>query len=361
METLGIALSAYRGRRVLVTGHSGFKGGWLSLWLNRLGAHVTGVALPPETEPSLFEAANIAQVVDHRIVDIRDAPALAALVAETAPEIIFHLAAQALVRRGYRQPLETLSANVMGTANILEAARASGSVRAIVVVTTDKCYENSGALWGFRESDRLGGHDPYSVSKACAELVAAAWRDAYWRSEGPLLATARAGNVIGGGDWSEDRLIPDLIRAAAQGDAAMIRYPGAVRPWQHVLEPLAGYLQLGARLLAGERRFADAWNFGPQLHDMQPVSAVCDALCTAVGGRWQREPDEHPPEAASLRLDSSKAMLSLGWRPRWALRQTLAFVAAWYAEFAKGSDARELTLCEVERYEADAKARHEQD
>jgi len=346
---------AFSGRRVLVTGHTGFKGGWLALWLERLGARVCGLALPPDSIPSLFEAARLDETIESRLADIREATAVAAVVADTAPEIIFHLAAQPLVRRGYRAPLETLATNVMGTAHVLEAARSCPSVRAIVVVTTDKCYENRAWPWGYREMDRLGGHDPYSASKACAELVAAAWRSSYWQSDdAPLVATARAGNVIGGGDWAEDRLVPDLIRAARAGRPALIRNPAAVRPWQHVLEPLAGYLALGARLLAGERRFADAWNFGPSLEDMQAVSTLCNALCPTIGGHWQADGGEHPAEAAILRLDSSRAILELGWRPGWSLAQALRATGQWYARREAGADARALTLEQIGAYEAAA-------
>lgn len=341
----------YAGRRVLVTGHTGFKGAWLSLWLEQLGARACGLALAPDTDPSLFEAAAIARHLDSHLADIRDAQEVARVVEACRPEIVFHLAAQPLVRRGYREPLATLAANVMGTAHVLEAARRCGSVRAVVVVTTDKCYENRGWPWGYREADRLGGHDPYSASKACAELVVAAWRASYWQGEGaPLVASARAGNVIGGGDWAEDRLVPDLYRAARAGREAVVRNPGAVRPWQHVLEPLGGYLLLGARLLKDERRFADAWNFGPALGDMQPVSVLCDALCPTFGTRWRRDDGAHPAEAAVLRLDSSRAELELGWRARWPLSRALAATADWYRRFAAGEDARELTLEQIADY-----------
>ncbi|MCX8016717.1 MAG: CDP-glucose 4,6-dehydratase [Rhodocyclaceae bacterium] len=348
MEALALG---YRGRRVLITGDTGFKGAWLALWLHQLGAQVTGVALPPETQPNLFDATRLSELITHHDGDIRDALGLSRLIARAQPEIIFHLAAQALVRRGYRQPIETLATNVLGTAHLLEAARLCDSVRAIIIVTTDKCYENPGWPWGFRENDRLGGHDPYSASKACAEIVTAAWRAAYWRNEdAPLVATARAGNVIGGGDWAEDRLIPDLVRAARQGETASIRYPDAVRPWQHVLEPLAGYLLLGARLIAGERRFAKAWNFGPALADMLPVAALCDAICPALGGRWRSVAGAHPPEASVLRLDSSQAVLELGWQPRWPINTALSATADWYRAFYDGVDARLLCQHQIDAY-----------
>lgn len=343
---------AYAGRRALVTGHTGFKGAWFALWLERLGAQVGGLALAPDTTPSLFEAASLARHIDSCLADVRDVAAVRAVFEACQPEIVFHLAAQPLVRRGYREPLETFATNVMGTAHVLDAARQCPSVRAVVIVTTDKCYDNRNWAWGYRETDRLGGHDPYSASKACAELVTAAWRASYWQGEdAPLVASARAGNVIGGGDWAEDRLVPDLYRAARSGQVALIRNPEAIRPWQHVLEPLAGYLMLGARLLAGERRFADAWNFGPALDDMQPVSALCDALCPALGVQWTSDERAQPAEAAILRLDSSRAMLELGWRPRWSLPMALDAVAGWYGRFAAGEDARALTLEQIEAYE----------
>ncbi|BAL23763.1 CDP-glucose 4,6-dehydratase [Azoarcus sp. KH32C] len=344
--------AAYGGRRVLLTGHTGFKGAWLALWLERLGATVSGLALPPDTTPSLFHALRLDETIESNFADIRDVEAVRRVVTESAPEIVFHLAAQPLVRRGYIAPVETLATNVMGTAHVLEAARNCPSVRAVVVVTTDKCYENRGWDSGYRESDRLGGHDPYSASKACAELVAAAWRSSYCQSgDAPLLATARAGNVIGGGDWAQDRLVPDIIRAIGAGQTVRVRNPDAIRPWQHVLEPLAGYLMLGARLLAGERFVAGAWNFGPALGDMQPVSTLCDALCTRLGGQWRCDEGEHPHEAAVLRLDSSHAMLKLGWAPRWTLAQTLDLTADWYARVNGGEDARALTLEQISAYE----------
>lgn len=348
-----MSFAAYAGRRVLLTGHTGFKGGWLALWLERLGATVCGLALPPDTNPSLFDALRLGETVESNFADIRDVEAVKRVMIDSAPEIVFHLAAQPLVRRSYGAPIETLATNVMGTAHVLEAARNCPSVRAIVVVTTDKCYENRGWDSGYRESDRLGGHDPYSASKACAELVAAAWRSSYYQvDDAPLLATARAGNVIGGGDWAEDRLVPDIVRAIGARQTVLIRNPGAIRPWQHVLEPLAGYLMLGARLLAGDRSVAEAWNFGPALGDTQPVSALCEVLCTRLGGKWRHDEGEHPHEAAVLRLDSSHAMLKLGWAPRWTLAQTLELTADWYARASRGEDARALTLEQISAYEA---------
>lgn len=355
MEGLGLNEGAYAGRKVFVTGHTGFKGSWLALWLTRLGARVAGIGLAPDTEPSLFEAARVALLMRSHLVDVRDPDATASTVAGEEPEIIFHLAAQPLVRHGLRDPLTTFATNVMGTAHVLEAARRCPTVRAIVVVTSDKCYEHRSRPWGYRESDRLGGHDPYSASKACTEIVAQAWRSSYWSTpDAPLLATARAGNVIGGGDWAEDRLVPDLVRAAQAGRPARIRNPDAIRPWQHVLESLGGYLLLGARLLAGEHRCASAWNFGPALQDMQPVSALCDALSPTLGARWETDTGDHPKEATILRLDNSRACLELGWRPHWGFGRAVEQTGRWYARHAAGADARTLMLEQIEAYSATA-------
>ena len=354
METLGLTPEFWRERSVLITGHTGFKGGWLALWLHKLGARIAGYALPPPTTPSLFELADIARNIVHQVGDIRNYDQLLKTCQSQAPEIIFHLAAQPLVRKSYSAPLETIATNVLGTAHVLEAARNTPSVRAVVIVSSDKCYENHAWPWGYRESDRLGGDDPYSASKACTELITAAWRSSYWLSEdAPLVGSARAGNVIGGGDWAQDRLIPDLVHAALSNQPALVRNPAAVRPWQHVLEPLAGYLALGARLLEGERRFASAWNFGPALQDMQPVSAVCNTFCLVHGGRWLADGSNHPTEAAVLRLDNSHAVLNLRWRPRWPLSRALDATSEWYKRVAAGEDAYSLTLEQIDAYQAD--------
>lgn len=320
----------YRGRRVLLSGHTGFKGSWLALWLQELGAAVTGVALAPATDPNHW---NLLQLdTDDRRLDIRDAAALASVMTEFQPEIVFHLAAQPLVRRSYREPLETWSTNVMGTANLLEACRQTSSVQAIVVVTTDKCYENKEWPWGYRECDRLGGHDPYSASKAGAELVAASYRDAFFNTRGsPAMATARAGNVIGGGDWSEDRLIPDLVRAVSAKRSLEIRSPDATRPWQHVLESLSGYLMLGQKLLEGQRDFAQAWNFGPEPEGNRKVAEVLGHLASSWPEvKWHTTDQPQPHEANLLYLDSAKAHSLLQWRPVWRLDQALAATADWY-------------------------------
>jgi CDP-glucose 4,6-dehydratase len=346
---------AWSGRRVLVTGHTGFKGSWLSLWLHAMGAKVTGFALPPPSDPSLFEAARIGDLIDHVEGDIRDLTAVRAAVEKARPEVIFHLAAQPLVRLSYAEPVETYATNVMGTVHLLEAARQVPGVRAIVCVTSDKCYENREWVWPYRESDPMGGHDPYSSSKGCAELVAAAWRKSFFADGDPALATVRAGNVIGGGDWAADRLVPDLIRAFEAGAAPLIRSPEAVRPWQHVLEALGGYLMIAERLLAGEARFADAWNFGPSDDDARPVSWIVERMRAAWGGgATEALPDTgpRPHEAGLLRLDCSKARAALGWRPALALDRALEWIVTWHKAVAAGADARAVTLAQIADYSA---------
>ncbi|MDV3457495.1 CDP-glucose 4,6-dehydratase [Sphingomonas sp. HF-S4] len=346
-------MSGWAGRRVLVTGHTGFKGSWLSLWLHALGAEVTGFALPPPSRPSLFETARIAELVRHVESDVRDLAAVRAVIEASQPEAIFHLAAQPLVRLSYREPVETYATNVMGTVHVLDAARRSPDVRAIVCVTSDKCYDNREWVWPYRESDPMGGHDPYSSSKGCAELVAAAWRNSFFAEDGPALATVRAGNVIGGGDWAEDRLVPDLVRAFEAGAAPLIRSPDAVRPWQHVLEALGGYLQIAERMLAGERRFADAWNFGPSDEDARPVGWIVERMRAAWGGGSAAavaDSGPRPHEAGLLRLDCSKARAALGWRPALSLDQALDWIVAWHKAVGDGTDARAVTLAQIADY-----------
>lgn len=345
-------LDMYRGRRVLVTGHTGFKGSWLVLWLEELGAKVTGLALDPDTKPSHWDLLGLR--IDDRRGDVRDASLLSRLVAEVQPEIVFHLAAQPLVRRSYQQPLETWSTNVLGTANLLEACRTQPSVRAVVVVTTDKCYENREWLWAYRESDALGGHDPYSASKAAAELVAASYRSAFCAGpSSPAIATARAGNVVGGGDWSEDRLIPDLVRALDAGVPLEVRSPGATRPWQHVLEPLSGYLLLGQRLFEGRREFAEAWNFGPDAEGSCTVAQLLDELRgTWPAAQWRQAPTPQLHEAHRLQLDSSRARELLGWRPAWSLAQCLAATGEWYRTQSEGRPL--ASRAQLALYAADA-------
>jgi CDP-glucose 4,6-dehydratase len=346
--------SVWAGRRVLVTGHTGFKGSWLALWLDAMGAEVTGFALPPPTSPSLFDAARLAQCVRHIEGDVRDAEALRRAFARARPEVVFHLAAQPLVRLSYEEPADTYATNVMGTVHLLEAARHTPGVRAIVGVTSDKAYENREWDWPYRENDPMGGHDPYSSSKGCAELVISAWRRSFFHNDGPLLASARAGNVIGGGDWAADRLIPDLVRAFENDVAPLIRSPQSVRPWQHVLEALRGYILLAERLLEGERGFAEGWNFGPSDDDARPVAWIVDRMRAGWGGTPQAMADTgpRPHEAGLLRLDSSKARSALGWRPTLRLETTLDWIVDWHKAVGGGADARAVTLAQIAEFQA---------
>lgn len=346
----------WQDKRVLLTGHTGFKGGWLALWLQSMGAHVRGIALPPPTTPSLFEVARVGEGMEHCTGDIREYSALRPLVVDFQPEIIFHLAAQPLVRRSYRLPVETYATNVMGTVHVLEAAREAGSVRAIVNVTTDKCYENHEWPWGYRENEPMGGHDPYSSSKGCAELVSSAYRKSFLEAAGIHLGTARAGNVIGGGDWAEDRLVPDILRTLQDNQVVRIRNPHAIRPWQHVLEPLSGYLLLAERLHAGNTADAAAWNFGPRDEDARPVHWIVERLCAAWGGAadWAPQPGEHPHEAGWLKLDISKARQRLHWAPRWTLDTALAHTAEWHRAWLEGHDMQAVCLRQISTYIADA-------
>ncbi len=331
---------AWRGRRVLVTGHTGFKGGWLGLWLTSMGAKVGGYALDPPTEPSFFTACAMQELVQDVRGDIRDLVATRRALEDFAPDVVFHLAAQPIVRDGYRAPVETYATNVVGTASVLDACRHVPAVRAIVVVTTDKCYENREWVWGYRESDALGGHDPYSNSKACTELVSDSFRRSFFSRAAPPvgLATARAGNVIGGGDWAADRLIPDLVRAMIERREAVIRNPGATRPWQHVLEPLSGYLALAERLLEDAPAFSEGWNFGPDEGGDQPVGAVVERFARHWPGklRWSVDGAAQPHEAGRLMLDSTKARSRLGWKPRLPLDDALRLTAEWYDAFMGG-------------------------
>lgn len=328
----------FRGKRILVTGHTGFKGSWLTLWLDELGAEVAGVSLSPQVEPNHWNLLGL-NIEDYRL-DIRDYAALQRVFDDIQPEIVFHLAAQPLVRRSYHDPVGTWSSNVMGTANVLESCRQTTSVRAIVAITSDKCYENRELTRGYREQDRLGGHDPYSASKAAAELLAASYRAAYFEDDlSPLLATARAGNVIGGGDWSEDRLIPDLVRALEMNRSLEIRSPHGTRPWQHVLESLSGYLLLGQKLLSGDNTFAQAWNFGPNSHGNLSVAEVLGKLNLQWEAmRWHVTSQPQPHEASLLYLDSSHAFKKLGWQPVWNIDVTIEKTAEWYRSWLVNRD-----------------------
>jgi CDP-glucose 4,6-dehydratase len=346
----------WRGRRVFVTGHTGFKGAWLCLLLRHLGAVVTGYALAPATEPSLFELAGVRDHIRDLRGDVRDRDALTRALRESRPEVVLHLAAQSLVRASYAEPVETLATNVMGTAHLLEASRQTEGVRAVVVVTSDKCYENRERIWGYRESDPMGGFDPYSASKGCAELVTAAWRRSFFASAGDTapaaVASARAGNVIGGGDWAADRLVPDCVRAFQAGHCVRIRRPEAVRPWQHVLEPLGGYLHLAELLLDGGARFAEGWNFGPREDDARPVRWVVQRAVELWGGdaRWEMCGEEHPHEAGWLHLDCSKARVHLGWRPRTDVTQAMDWTIGWYRDVAGGMDAGAACRTQIETF-----------
>lgn len=350
-------LAFWSGRTVLVTGHTGFKGSWLTLWLHHLGARVTGYALPPPTEPSLFALAGVGEGIHDVRGDVRELDALEAVMQREQPEVVFHLAAQSLVRLSYEQPVETYATNVMGTVHLLDAVRRVPAVRAVVVVTSDKCYENHERDRGYREDDALGGHDPYSSSKGCAELVTAAYRRSFFTAVGtdPAgIASVRAGNVIGGGDWARDRLMPDLLRAFADDTPALIRNPGSTRPWQHVLEPLGGYLALAHRLWSGDSRVQGSWNFGPLEAGVKPVAWVADeaAKCWGTTARWQTDAAAHPHEARALRLDVTKARAELGWEPVLTLDEAVAWTVRWYRSLKDGASARALTVRDVEEYTA---------
>ena len=353
--------SFWSDKKVFLTGHTGFKGSWLSLWLQQLGAEVTGYALPPPTNPSLFDVAHVAQGMKSIIGDICDGVMLANAMRQAAPDIVIHMAAQPLVRRSYVDPVETYSTNVMGTVHLLEAVRQTPSVRAVVNVTTDKCYENKEWAWGYRESEPMGGFDPYSSSKGCAELVTAAYRNSFFNPDKysqhqVALATARAGNVIGGGDWAEDRLIPDILAAFEKAQPVVIRNPHATRPWQHVLEPLRGYLTLAEKLFAEGVAVAEAFNFGPQSDDAQPVEWIVKQLAQkwANGASWQIDAGDHPHEANYLKLDISKAGHRLNWQPAMRLDQALSLIVDWAREKQIGTDMRSFTQSQIHAYQAQA-------
>lgn len=348
----------WKGKRIFLTGHTGFKGSWLSLWLQQKGAELCGLALEPPAKANLYQEAGVEHGMRSVIGDVRDSGLLKRTVTEFRPEIIFHLAAQPLVRTSYDDPLGTYSTNVMGTANLLEAVRHTDSVRAAVVITTDKCYENNEWVWPYRETDRLGGYDPYSNSKACAELVISAYRSSFFNpskysEHGVALASVRAGNVIGGGDWAEDRLVPDIIRAFTEGRSVRIRNPHAIRPWQHVLEPLRGYIAVAESLSDVGTATGEAWNFGPGQLDVQPVEWIVRELATiwGEGARWDVEEAPQPHEAQNLRVDWSKAASRLGWHPVLRLQEALVMTAAWYRAKLRQEDMRAFTITQIRQYE----------
>ena len=348
---MDIDASFWRDKRVLVTGHTGFKGAWLCLWLYRLGARVTGFSLPPPTDPSLFVEAGAVDAVAHHVGDIRDFAALKSVMAAADPEVIFHLAAQPLVRESYILPLETYQTNVIGVAHVLEAARSLKCLRSIVMVTTDKCYENREQGRPFEENDPLGGHDPYSASKACAEIVAASYRDSFFAEAGAVgIATARAGNVIGGGDFARDRIIPDIVRAWRAGESLVLRNPGAVRPWQEVLEPLGGYLLLAQKLWSAPGEYSEAFNFGPDPGDCRKVGELADMLCGRLGVDWRHDSSVQPREAGILCLNSRKAAEKLGWRPAFRLEETVDFIARFAVAMRDGKDVRGVCAERIEEY-----------
>jgi CDP-glucose 4,6-dehydratase len=348
----------WHSKRVLLTGHTGFKGSWLSLWLQSMGAEVVGYALTPPTNPSLFEVAEVGQGMTSIIGDIRDLSHLQKVFAEHQPEIVIHMAAQPLVRYSYIEPVETYSTNVMGVVNLLEAVRQTKSVKAVVNVTTDKCYENREWAWGYRENEAMGGFDPYSSSKGCAELVTAAYRNSYFHPEkyqthGVAIATGRAGNVIGGGDWAEDRLIPDMMRAIVSRQPVSIRNPHSIRPWQHVLEPLSGYLLLAQKLYEEGPGFAEAWNFGPNDDDAKPVDWILDNLTKTwgEGASWKLDGGDHPHEAHYLKLDCSKAKSRLDWQPRWSLATAIDQICVWHKAHLASADMQAMCLHQIKQYE----------
>ena len=356
VEVLDVNSAFWQNRRVLLTGHTGFKGSWLALWLQRAGADVLGISLAPPTAPSLFELARVGEGMESRQGDVRDQRVIESAVADHRPEVVMHLAAQALVRRSYEQPLETYSANVLGTATVLEALRGAPSVRTTIVVTSDKCYENDGRSTAFAETDPLGGADPYSSSKGAAEIVTAAYRKSYFSAQVSglsAIATARAGNVVGGGDWAADRLVPDVMQALLEERSPVIRSPESVRPWQHVLDCLNGYLTLAERMTEAGRRYAGPWNFGPDPAESRTVRDVVEHLCGAWTPKrsWVSDAAPQPAEARYLQLDSAKARTELGWAPRLSLPQTLQSVVDWYQAYARAADMRAVTLNQIASFE----------
>ena len=357
MENLGrlrMNRAFWKDKKVFITGHTGFKGAWLSLWLQDCGAILTGYALEPNTKPNLFDTALVADGMESVIGDVRDLEKLSKAMSDFAPDVVIHMAAQALVRISYKNPVDTYSTNVMGTVNLLEAVKNTASVKAVVNVTTDKCYENKEWVWGYREDEPMGGHDPYSNSKGCSELVTSAYRSSFFNHLGSAkIATGRAGNVIGGGDWADDRLIPDILKSFKNNEPVVVRNPFATRPWQHVLEPLSGYLILAERLYLDGDKCAEAWNFGPEDGDVKPVRAVIEYLVErwGAGASWIHDESEQPHEAQLLKLDISKAKQLLGWEPKWSLFRTLESIIDWQKAWVNGEDMKVLTLRQIREFE----------
>jgi len=352
-----VSASFWSGKRVFVTGHTGFKGSWLCIWLKQMGAEVHGFSLPPPTDPSLFEVARISSLVSSEFGDITDLERLKAALDQAAPEIVLHLAAQSLVRDSYSDPVKTYATNVMGSVHLLEAVRSCPTVRAVVMVTSDKCYENREWDWGYRENEPMGGYDPYSNSKGCAELVTSAYRSSFFNTKDydrhkVAVASARAGNVIGGGDWADNRLIPDFIRAMTLGQELLIRSPTAIRPWQHVLEPLSGYLVLAQRLFENGSAFSDSWNFGPENESARPVAWIAKQLTQlwGTGARWSVDKSPSAHEAMHLKLDISKAKNHLNWHPCWDLAETLHRIVTWHKAHLAGSDMHAICLEQLSAY-----------
>jgi len=357
MEIMDMNQSFWRGRKVLITGHTGFKGSWLCMWLQSLGADLTGFSLEPPTDPSLFKVANVEHGMTSLIGDIQDAKSLMQSVINARPEVVIHMAAQPLVRYSYDHPVETYATNVMGTVHLLEAVRAVGTVRSVVVVTSDKCYENKEWVWSYRENEPMGGYDPYSNSKACSELVVSSYRSSYFNpsdygNHGVALASARAGNVIGGGDWADDRLIPDILRAVEEEQPVMIRNPHAIRPWQHVLEPLMGYLILANKLYEKGTEFAEAWNFGPNEEDAKPVGWIVDKITEqwGKGASWVLDGQTHLHEASYLKLDCSKAKSQMDWHPHWNLEIAINKIIHWHRAYLSGEDMYKITINQIDSY-----------
>ena len=345
--------SFWKNKKVFLTGHTGFKGSWMSLWLHSMGAEVKGYSLAPNTSPNLFTTVKLGEYLESEIGDIRDLAQITKSMVDFNPDILIHMAAQPLVRLSYNEPVETYSTNVMGTVNVLEAARKCSNLKAIVSVTTDKCYENKEWDWGYRENEAMGGHDPYSSSKGCAELVTSAYRRSFFNELGTAaLASGRAGNVIGGGDWSEDRLIPDILKAFEKSEPVIIRNPLSTRPWQHVLEPISGYLVLAEHLYTHGDEFAEGWNFGPKDEGCKPVEWILDKMVSnwGAGANWELDKNNNPHEAGFLKLDCSKAANRLKWQPRWNLQETLEMIVNWHQNYLNGADMNLECLKEINKY-----------